>query len=165
MNLSVVMKLPFVFRAEFAESLHKPLSGVGPVHYMSYPLVPIKEAAGRTGLDRRPRAATAGASNGNGRCWKGKRWPQPMGALTGCNRDAPPNSAPRSQRSESGVASPVSESIPSDPPGPICPRCGQPMRQRIARKGKSTGQPFWGCTAFPECKGTRALNDSPIRSD
>ena len=37
---SVVMKLPFVFRAEFAESLHKPLSGVGPVHHM-------KEAAGR----------------------------------------------------------------------------------------------------------------------
>ena len=34
------MKLPFVFRAEFAESLHKPLSGVGPVHHM-------KEAAGR----------------------------------------------------------------------------------------------------------------------
>ena len=28
------MKLPFVFRAEFAESLHKPLSGAGPVHYM-----------------------------------------------------------------------------------------------------------------------------------
>jgi restriction system protein len=53
----------------------------------------------------------------------------------------------------------------SDPPGPVCPRCGQPMRQRIARKGKSTGQSFWGCTAFPECKGTRPLNDSPIRSD
>ena len=34
------MKLPFVFRAEFAESLHKPLSGAGPVHC-------IKEAAGR----------------------------------------------------------------------------------------------------------------------
>ena len=34
----VVMKLPFDFRAEFAESLHKPLSGVGPG---------MKEAAGR----------------------------------------------------------------------------------------------------------------------
>ncbi len=34
---SVMMKLPFDFRTEFAESLHKPLSGVGPVHYVSYP--------------------------------------------------------------------------------------------------------------------------------
>lgn len=46
--VDVFVALPFDFRAEFAESLHKPLSGVGPVHYVSYPtLVRMKEAAGR----------------------------------------------------------------------------------------------------------------------
>jgi len=53
----------------------------------------------------------------------------------------------------------------SDPPGPVCPHCGQPMRQRTARQGKNAGKSFWGCTGFPECKGTRPLDDSPIRSD
>ncbi len=33
---------------------------------------------------------------------------------------------------------------------PDCPQCGKPMRQRKSAKG-----PFWGCSAFPECKGTR----------
>jgi four helix bundle suffix protein len=33
---------------------------------------------------------------------------------------------------------------------PECPDCGKPMRQRKSAKG-----PFWGCSAFPDCKGTR----------
>ena len=33
-----------------------------------------------------------------------------------------------------------------------CPDCGGPM---VSRKNKSTGQRFWGCASFPECKGTR----------
>jgi len=36
------------------------------------------------------------------------------------------------------------------PPSPDCPQCGKPMRQRKSAKGD-----FWGCSAFPECKGTR----------
>ncbi|HOZ49619.1 MAG TPA: four helix bundle suffix domain-containing protein [Candidatus Hydrogenedentes bacterium] len=35
---------------------------------------------------------------------------------------------------------------------PECPLCGKPMRQRKSAKG-----PFWGCAAFPDCKGTRPL--------
>ena len=35
-------------------------------------------------------------------------------------------------------------------PSPECPLCGKPMRQRKSAKGA-----FWGCSAFPECKGTR----------
>lgn len=38
-----------------------------------------------------------------------------------------------------------------------CPTCGNFMVQRIARKGRSAGQPFWGCSRFPTCKGTRPM--------
>ena len=33
---------------------------------------------------------------------------------------------------------------------PECPQCGKPMRRRTSAKGD-----FWGCSAFPDCKGTR----------
>jgi restriction system protein len=42
----------------------------------------------------------------------------------------------------------------STPAGPACPLCGQPMLQRTARKGPRAGQPFWGCTKYPDCRGT-----------
>jgi four helix bundle suffix protein len=42
---------------------------------------------------------------------------------------------------------------------PACPDCGQPMRKRTAKSGKKAGKPFWGCTAFPECKGTREIDN------
>jgi len=35
-------------------------------------------------------------------------------------------------------------------PTPDCPWCGNPMRRRKSAKGD-----FWGCSTFPECKGTR----------
>jgi four helix bundle suffix protein len=38
------------------------------------------------------------------------------------------------------------------PPSPDCPLCGKSMRQRKSAKGD-----FWGCAAYPECKGTRPL--------
>jgi restriction system protein len=36
-------------------------------------------------------------------------------------------------------------------PSPDCPQCGKTMRQRKSAKGD-----FWGCSSYPECKGTRA---------
>ena len=33
---------------------------------------------------------------------------------------------------------------------PDCPLCGKPMKKRNSARGQ-----FWGCTGFPECKGTR----------
>jgi four helix bundle suffix protein len=38
----------------------------------------------------------------------------------------------------------------SKTPSPECPQCGKPMRERQSAKGS-----FWGCSAYPECKGTR----------
>lgn len=40
---------------------------------------------------------------------------------------------------------------------PACPLCGKPMRQRTAQAGLHAGEPFWGCTAYPECRGLLPL--------
>ena len=37
---------------------------------------------------------------------------------------------------------------------PKCPQCGKIMALRTAKGGKNPGSQFWGCTAYPECKGT-----------
>lgn len=39
-----------------------------------------------------------------------------------------------------------------DEKAPDCPQCGKPMRRRTSVKGD-----FWGCAAFPDCKGTRPV--------
>jgi len=50
------------------------------------------------------------------------------------------------------------KSDPSDPTDltdqiPQCPECTKPMVLRTARKGRNAGSQFWGCSAYPECKG------------
>jgi len=47
---------------------------------------------------------------------------------------------------------------------PDCPLCGKPLALRTAKKGPHAGSQFWGCSAYPQCKGTRKL-DSPDRTD
>jgi ssDNA-binding Zn-finger/Zn-ribbon topoisomerase 1 len=38
-------------------------------------------------------------------------------------------------------------------PIPACPQCGQPMVLRTAKNGSNAGKQFWGCSAYPDCKG------------
>jgi restriction system protein len=46
----------------------------------------------------------------------------------------------------------------SDPPGiPACPLCGGLMALRTAKAGPNSGQQFWGCTGYPDCKGTQRV--------
>ncbi len=40
---------------------------------------------------------------------------------------------------------------------PSCPICGSRMRYRTARRGARAGRPFWGCSRFPSCRGTRNI--------
>jgi restriction system protein len=40
---------------------------------------------------------------------------------------------------------------------PVCPKCGELMALRTARKGKNAGLQFWGCCGYPECKGVRQI--------
>ena len=44
---------------------------------------------------------------------------------------------------------------------PACPACGKPMVQRIARRGAQAGRAFWGCSAYPGCRGTRSVSPGP----
>ncbi len=51
---------------------------------------------------------------------------------------------------------------PSDPPNPSdpipkCPQCGAQMALRTAKTGKNAGSQFWGCTKYPDCKGTTPI--------
>jgi len=39
----------------------------------------------------------------------------------------------------------------NDPP-PYCPRCGQPMVLREAKRGPKRGEKFYGCVNYPRCK-------------
>ena len=34
----------------------------------------------------------------------------------------------------------------------ICPKCGNPMVLRTAKRGRNTGNQFWGCSAYPKCR-------------
>lgn len=63
-----------------------------------------------------------------------------------------------------GATSDVFESLPAnDSPAdaavsvspPVCPVCARRMIQRTARRGATIGSMFWGCPAFPRCRGTR----------
>jgi len=38
---------------------------------------------------------------------------------------------------------------------PTCPVCTGSMVKRVARKGANAGAPFWGCSNWPGCRGTR----------
>lgn len=44
---------------------------------------------------------------------------------------------------------------PSDPTDqiPQCPQCGKAMVLRTAKTGRNAGNPFWGCSGYPDCKG------------
>jgi len=47
------------------------------------------------------------------------------------------------------------QSVPGETP--TCPRCSAPMTKRVAKAGSNAGKPFWGCSKFPECRGTRDI--------
>jgi hypothetical protein len=57
-------------------------------------------------------------------------------------------------RRNPSIASDTSDQTDQTGRIPRCPECGKPMALRTARTGKNTGRQFWGCTGYPECKGT-----------
>lgn len=34
----------------------------------------------------------------------------------------------------------------------ICPKCGNKLIKKVAKKGPNTGNYFWGCSGFPNCR-------------
>ena len=55
------------------------------------------------------------------------------------------------------VARRVAQPAANQPPP--CPMCGAAMTRRTARQGPRAGKAFWGCSAFPDCRGTRPVVD------
>lgn len=73
--------------------------------------------------------------------------------------------AERAKQQHTRKPDPSEKPDPSDPldpsenppSAPACPLCGKPMALRTARQGSRAGSQFWGCSGYPECKGTRQL--------
>ncbi len=64
----------------------------------------------------------------------------------------------RCNKLSSDRSDPTDQSDQADPTQPpVCPKCGRPMKQRTARYGKNAGTRFWGCSDYPQCRGTRPL--------
>jgi restriction system protein len=42
----------------------------------------------------------------------------------------------------------------SMPANPICPKCSKQMVRRVAKQGPTPGNEFWGCSGYPQCRGT-----------
>lgn len=40
---------------------------------------------------------------------------------------------------------------------PSCPICSSSMRKRLAGRGRNAGHYFWGCSRYPNCRGTRPV--------
>lgn len=43
---------------------------------------------------------------------------------------------------------------------PLCPTCGSEMTRRTATRGARSGKPFWGCLAYPKCRGIVNIRDT-----
>lgn len=49
---------------------------------------------------------------------------------------------------------------PQAAPALVCPKCGKPMLRRTAKTGTHSGEPFWGCSGYPKCKGIRPITQT-----
>lgn len=56
-----------------------------------------------------------------------------------------------------GIAASAKPVASTDAVAPSCPQCAKTMVRRSAKKGTHAGQEFWGCVAYPSCKGIRPL--------
>ncbi len=73
--------------------------------------------------------------------------PKPIPVPT--NRStAPPHSAPSSTMQRGSTPGRLTSTI-------SCPICRASMVKRKAKKGPYAGKLFWGCSRYPQCKGTR----------
>ena len=43
-------------------------------------------------------------------------------------------------------------------PEPFCPECGAKMALRRPKPSQSF-DPFWGCSQYPDCRGTRSVTE------
>jgi restriction system protein len=63
----------------------------------------------------------------------------------------------RERMTKARLAARAEEEKSAEAKPPACPECGKPMRERTAKNGPHTGQAFWGCSAYPACRGIRKI--------
>ncbi len=73
-------------------------------------------------------------------------------ASTPVPRPAPTLAQASASDPASAPASASASTVVAPTETPLCPQCGQVM---IRRFNRATKQAFWGCTAYPQCRGTR----------
>lgn len=66
-----------------------------------------------------------------------------------------PASAPAMRTAPVSHRRPPAQPSVSATATPNCPQCGSVMRRRTARRGARVGKQFWGCSRYPNCRGTR----------
>ncbi|MFT9078491.1 NERD domain-containing protein [Ethanoligenens sp.] len=64
-----------------------------------------------------------------------------------------------------GAIPTAEQAVLSDSRNPLCPRCGKPLVQRVARSGAHVGQKFWGCSGFPNCRYIRQIPSGTDSTD
>lgn len=54
----------------------------------------------------------------------------------------------------------ISDSVQTDENAPdlVCPKCGNKLLLRVAKKGANAGKRFYGCSAFPKCRYIKNVN-------
>lgn len=53
----------------------------------------------------------------------------------------------------------VEKPMISVPVSPSCPKCGSSMVRRVAKQGNNAGKAFWGCAAYPKCRGVISIDE------
>lgn len=74
--------------------------------------------------------------------------------LLGFIRQAKASSGQAKSRTDATTA--TSPTRPSSQPM-TCPLCAKSMVRRTAKRGANVGGQFWGCTGYPDCRGTRPI--------
>lgn len=68
-------------------------------------------------------------------------------------RNARANAAPKSSAPQPAAVPPTTTTTAT----PLCPKCRASMVRRTAKRGANAGGDFWGCGAYPDCRGVRPV--------
>jgi four helix bundle suffix protein len=60
-------------------------------------------------------------------------------------------------RRRKDLSDPSDRTDQTDLKPPQCPQCQSLMTLRTAKTGQKAGESFWGCTRYPDCKGTQPV--------
>jgi restriction system protein len=66
------------------------------------------------------------------------------------------NTLLRSVRPSTSTPASLAPGVPSTQ-APVCPKCGASMVRRVAKHGANQGRAFLGCSTYPKCRGTLAI--------